>query len=201
MNNIYKIVVNDPSTIIKRNGVILTGLTAGKYYKFTSTTADYIESDKPIMLAQFIGGGCLSGDGDPEMIFLSPLEQSINKTRFYRNTKEAINVNYLTLVIPTTGVASLRIDSLLFNSIPPASKYSYPHPVLPGYTVVVRKWQAQKAQCFVQSDSAFTGITYGLGGAESYGYNIGAKLNSFDLIHHSTILYMALYFMTIMQMA
>ncbi len=153
-------------------------MTLGKYYKFTSTTADYIEADKPIMVAQFIGGGCVAQDGDPEMVYPSPFEQKIKKTRFYRNTKENIFSQYVTIVIPTNGLNSLRIDGDLFSVIPTSLKYSYPHPNLSGYSVAVRKWTAEKAQCIIQSDSAFTGITYGLGGAESYGYNIGAGIDS-----------------------
>jgi hypothetical protein len=40
---------------------------------FESGTADYIEADKPIMVAQFMtGGGCMGGGvGDPEMMYIS----------------------------------------------------------------------------------------------------------------------------------
>jgi gliding motility-associated-like protein len=172
-SHIYKIAVKDPTTIVKRNGVPLTGLV-NNVYTYESGTADYIESDKPITVAQFItGGGCLNGGvGDPEMIYLSPLEQGINRVAFYRNNREAITVNYLTLIIPTAGVSSLRIDGSA------AFDYSYPHPNLAGYTVVVKRWTASQAQSTAISDSAFTAVTYGLGSVESYGYNAGTLINN-----------------------
>jgi gliding motility-associated-like protein len=44
--------------------------------------------------------------------------------------------------------------------------------------VVVKRWKAAQSQVAVSSDSAFTGITYGEGGTESYGYNAGTLLNN-----------------------
>ena len=177
MRNIFKIVVRDTSTIVKRNGVQIpkSTLLAQSYYTYESNTEDYIESDKPIMVAQFMNGAssCLNGgNGDPEMIIISPIEQGIKRIGFYRNVRQGITTNYLTLIIPTAGVASLRIDgSSTFD-------HTYPHTKLPGYTVVIKRWAAAPAQSTAFSDSAFTAITYGLGSVESYGYNAGTLINN-----------------------
>jgi gliding motility-associated-like protein len=182
MTNTYKIAVKDPTTVVKRNGVIipLANLINNSYYTYESSTADYIQSDKPVMVAQFMtgGGGCLGGGGvgDPEMMYLSPIEQGIKKIGFFRNNQEQINVNYLTLIIPTAGVSSLTIDgSSTFN-------HTYAHPNLPGYTVVIKRWTSAQAQGRAQSDSAFTAITYGLGNVESYGYNAGTLINNLSAV-------------------
>lgn len=178
MTNSYKVLVKDPTTVVRRNGVALTGLQQNSFYFFESNTADYIESDKPVMVAQFMtGGACMGGGvGDPEMIYISPIEQGIKRIGFYRNTREAIQVNYLTLIIPTNGVPSLRIDGS------PAFDHSYPHPQLPGYTVVVKRWTSAQSQAIAFSDSAFTAITYGLGSVESYGYNAGTLINNLNAV-------------------
>jgi len=179
--NIYKVLVKDPTTVVKRNGTVLTGLISNTYYQFESNTADFIEADKPVLVAQFMSStsGCpnTSGLGDPEMIYLSPTAQAIKQIGFYRNTRENIDVNYLTLIIPDSGVNSLTIDGQLNNYT-----HSYPHPNRPGYTVVVKRWTAAQAQCLVQSDSAFTAVTYGLGSVESYGYNAGTLINNLNVI-------------------
>lgn len=174
MTNSYKVLVKDPSTVVTRNGVPLTGLQQGSFYFFESSTADLIQADKPVMVAQFMtGGSCMGGGlGDPEMIYLSPVEQGIKRIGFYRNTRESIQVNYLTLVIPSSGVSSLRIDGSA------AFDHSYPHPQAAGYTVVVKRWTSAQAQAIAYSDSAFTAITYGLGSVESYGYNAGTMINN-----------------------
>jgi gliding motility-associated-like protein len=173
MNNAYRVLVKDPSTVVTRNGTPLTGLINNSYYLFTSNTADVIVADKPIMVAQYMNGACLGGGlGDPEMIYLSPVEQGIKRVGFYRNTREGITANFLTLIIPTAGVSSLRIDGS------PTFDHSYPHPNAPGYTVVVKRWAAQARQATASSDSAFTAVTYGLGSVESYGYNAGTFINN-----------------------
>ena len=177
--SVYKVIVKDLGTIVRRNGIQLTGYNAtNKSYKYSSNTADYIVADKPVMVAQFMSGtsACNGGDGDPEMVTLSPVEQAIKQVGFYRNTKQAINSNYLTLVVPTAGVASLRIDNSSSFS------HTYSHPNLPGYTVVIKGWPSSQSQSLVRCDSGFTGITYGLGGAESYAYNAGTFINNLSAI-------------------
>lgn len=178
--NIFRIIVKDPSTIVKKNGVQLLALTTGNgfYYEYQSNKADYIEADKPVMVAQYLPSARYCGylgTGDPEMMLISPIEQSIKRVGFYRNNKENIDYNFLTLIIPTDGVASLKIDGVSggFDDV-------YTHPGYPGYSVVVKRWVAAQAQCIVESDSAFTAITYGLGGAESYGYNAGTYINNLN---------------------
>lgn len=178
--NIYKVLVKDPATIVKRNGMVLTGMTVNNTYQFESNTADYIEADKPVMMAQFMAskGACpaTNGPGDPEMIYLSPIEQAIKKVGFYRNTEEKIETNHLTLVVPNDGMNSLKIDGgTTFNA-------TYPHPNKPGYTVVVKSWDSKKAQCTVTCDSGFTAVTYGVGDVESYGYNAGTFINNLNAI-------------------
>ena len=177
MTNGYKIVVKESGTLVYRNGALMTPNATGFYY-FQSNQEEYITASKPIMVAQFmIGGSCMNGGvGDPEMIYLSPIEQGIKKIGFFRNTEENITVNYLTLIIPTAGLASLVIDgSSTFN-------HTYSHTRLPGYTVVVKRWSAAQAQSTASSDSAFTAVTYGLGSVESYGYNAGTLVNNLNAV-------------------
>jgi gliding motility-associated-like protein len=190
-NCVYKVLVKDPTTIVRRNGVQLTNLSTNvgnKYYKFLSNTADYITADKPVMMAQFMatsGSSCNPSEGDPEMIVLSPIEQSSKKVAFYRNDEESINTNFATIIVPTPGLPSMRIDNNLISGQP--NVYTYAHPNRAGYSVVVKGWTAAKAQATISCDSGFNAITYGLGGAESYGYNAGTNiinLNGIGVLHN-----------------
>ena len=52
--NYFRIAVRDPSTVVKRNGVVMGGLINNFYYEFTSTTGDYIQANKPILMSQYI---------------------------------------------------------------------------------------------------------------------------------------------------
>ncbi|HEX6430839.1 MAG TPA: PKD domain-containing protein [Niastella sp.] len=183
----YKIAVRDAATVVRVNNAPIAALLQnGNFYVYESSTADLIEADKPIEVIQLMTGGtgCLGngGLGDPEMVVLSPVEQAIKNVGFFRNNKESISVNYVTVVVPTAGVPSLRIGgSGVFS-------HTYPHTNLNGYTVVIKRWDsplppaAPLGQCLVTCDSAFTGITYGLGSVESYAYNIGTYLNNLNAI-------------------
>ncbi len=183
--NIIRVTVRDPSTIVKRNGTTLTGIVNNNYYSYVSSTADYIEADKPVMVAQFLTDAC-TGNGDPEMIYISPIEQGIKQVGFYRNTVEDIDVNYLTMVVPTNGVANTKVYE--GPSITPVTNpwtYQYPHPQNGqgffrgvSYTILVRRWTSAQQQVRVTSDSAFTAITYGQGVVESYGYNAGTLVKN-----------------------
>ncbi len=188
----FKIAVADPATIVRRNGTILTGLQAGNIYKYESNTADYIEADKPILVTQFmLGGNCASGNlGDPDMVVLSPIEQAVKRSLFYRTSVENITVGFLSLVVPTAGLSSLTIDgSTVFD-------YTISHPNKAGYTIVVKRWSGtggasgtNKGQVLVRCDSSFTAITYGLGSVESYVYNAGGrfKVTNTDTLNLASI--------------
>ncbi|RYZ23110.1 MAG: hypothetical protein EOO16_06240, partial [Chitinophagaceae bacterium] len=175
-NNVYKIIPRWPNTVVRRNGVVLTPGADG-FYIFASNQPELIEADLPILVGQFMGGGstCLGGGvGDPEMVYLTALDQGISSARFFRNNRESITVNYATVIMPASGFASLAINgSTVFDHV-------YDHTRLPGYKIAVKRWTAAQALVQIQCDSAFTAITYGLGSVESYGYNVGVLVRNLD---------------------
>lgn len=184
--NTFRVMVKDPATVVTRNGIPLTGLTASGMYEYTSNTADVIEGSLPIQVAQYLPSQVntcgYTGNSDPDYMVLSPVEQGIKNASFMRTSVDNIEYNYLALTIPTAGLASLKIDGALNNY-----SDSYPHPSVPGYSVVSRMWFVRSntdkrppAQCTVESDSAFNAFTYGLGQAETYMYNAGTYINNLN---------------------
>lgn len=181
--NYYRVIVSDATTVVKRNGVPLTGLQRNRYYEFSSTSGDYIESDKPVLVGQYTPnsnqctGTNMSPQGDPELMFLPSIEQGIKRTRVY-NTKNAnITVNYLTIILPNNGVASLRVN----GAAVPASQRRI-HPNNSDYTVVARRLIGPGSQITIESDSGFTASIYGSGIFESYGYIAGTLINNLNSI-------------------
>jgi len=191
-SNFWRVLVKDPTTVVMRDGVPMTGLvTPGNYYEFGITggtgpsTASYIESDKPILIAQYMtssdGTSCSGmaapgGDGDPEMIYISPIEQGIRKAVFYNTEESGINSNYINVIIPANGLASLTIDGVnTFTDV-------FDHPDLAGYKCIRHNLGGASSQHIIQSDSAFTAITYGLGSVESYGYNAGTLVKNLNAV-------------------
>ena len=189
-NNIYRIIVSDTLTVVKRNGVQLpfSSLINHLYYQYisdpappagTTTTApsvEVIDASKPVMVAQFITSRLDCGnystvnpnnDGDPEMIILSPVEQGIDRAEVYSTQYAAIDTSYINVAIKTTGVTSFKLDGTTrvpaFSTVPFDAAYSY------------AKFKVTQGLHTLKSDSTFNAIAYGYGPGESYGYNAGAN--------------------------
>lgn len=186
--NYYRIIVTDPATVVKRNGVNLTGLINNVFYEIMdSTGGDYIESDKPILVAQYevnknqcwnfpITNPSPPSYGDPEMFYLSPIEQGQKSVRFFASRQSpAVDYVYANIILPTTGVASLRVDGIPIPAI-----RIIPHPNLPSYSVALTRFTGSASQHVITSDSTFNAIVYGLGNYESYGYNVGTFINNLN---------------------
>ncbi len=184
--NFYRVAVSDPTTIVKRNGVVLTGLINNFYYDLVdSTGGDYFEANKPILVGQYTpnftacwkpGPNGIGGTyGDPEMFYLSPIEQGKKDILFYANRKAFIDFNYINVIVPLAGVSSLKLDGVPF-----IATNIITHPNNPNYAVAVSRVNGQAAQHRVTCDSSITGIMYGLGYYESYGYNIGCNINNLN---------------------
>jgi gliding motility-associated-like protein len=183
--NIYRIAVQDPTTIVKRNGTLLTGLISNFYYDISSYSGDLIEADKPILVAQFLvnnyqcnppGLSIPDALGDPEMILLSPIEQGVKYTKCYQTKNSGINLVYIQAIVKTSG-----LPSMLINGTPIDSWETILHPQDNNYSVIVRRsFESDGYVHTISCDSSFVGITYGQGVWESYGYNIGCLVNNLN---------------------
>jgi gliding motility-associated-like protein len=186
--NYYRICVSDPATVVRKNGLVMTGLIKNFFYEYMdSTGGDFIEADKPVLVSQYTpnknqcwnfppGSPSPPSDGDPEMMYLSPLEQGQKYVNLWASRQSsAITYVYYQLIVPTAGLSSLKTDG---NSIP--ASQIIPHPNHPSYSVALARHIGSAAHHIVTCDSAFTGIIYGIGNYESYGYNIGANINNLN---------------------
>ena len=148
-------VQDSTKTKVTVNGVLLDTLTLVNklYYQISGSsiaTGDLkpydtsgnhfmeIIANNPISVSQFIVAGAIStdksgtayqignnGKGDPEMIILSPIQQSINSvtvaTPSFKNNLSG--ANYINVVIPKNGVKSFRI----YNDVVDSSWYTWKH--------------------------------------------------------------------------
>jgi gliding motility-associated-like protein len=185
--NYYRVCVKDPTTVVKRNGTVLTGLKKNFFYELLdSTGGDYIEGDKPILVSQYTPNRAQcwmnitpaqTAIGDPEMFYLSPIEQGQNSVIFYTSSLNLISKSYANIIIPTAGISSLLVD----GAAVPASKIKV-HPNNPAYSVAIPDLSTtMDMQHTITSDSTFTATVYGLGAYESYGYNVGCNINNLDI--------------------
>ena len=182
--NIYRIAVRDPKTIVKINGVVINGvlpLYKNFYYQYASVEGEIIESDKPILVGQYTvsSNECTGANpnplGDPEMLYISPIEQGVKSAIFYNTRNQYIDMSLANIIVPAGAVASMKIDGVPLN----ANEY-FPHPRTNLYTVVVKRLLGAAAQRKITCDSAFVATVYGTGTFESYGYNLGTFVNDLN---------------------
>src|SRR4029079_8201068 len=109
--------------------------------------------------------------GDPEMIILNPVEQSINDINIFSSNLQAIHTKFLCVYMKTNATSTFRI-----NTTPPASSF-VPMPSNNGYSYLVEDLTAYPTQsCRLTADSGFNAMTYGMGDAETYGYSAGTNV-------------------------
>ncbi|MBS1591387.1 MAG: PKD domain-containing protein, partial [Bacteroidetes bacterium] len=192
-SDIVRVYVNDATTVVNKteNGIVttLTGLNAaGNYYEFSTGNPTYIQSDKPISVVQYMTTmACQAGAsiGDPEMIILNPIEQTINNITVFSAYKSWVptgqsNITncYLNIIIKTNATSSFKINGLKpvasFKVIP-GTAYSYLQEEV-TYLAITNPVHTLTA------DSNFIAIAYGLGNVESYGYNAGTSVKDFTKI-------------------
>jgi FOG: PKD repeat len=192
-SNIFRVMVKDTATDVHVNGNLLPHsslIQPGNYYQFNTTQGNgpngavYVEGSQPILVAQYMvssganecPGVTAPGNGDPELIYISPVEQGIKRAAFYNTEELNIVSNYINIIVPDGGLPTLTVDgSNTFSDV-------FAHPYLPGYTCVRLDLGGNPGQHTVACDSAFTAITYGLGSAESYGYNAGTLVKNLQAI-------------------
>jgi gliding motility-associated-like protein len=178
-----RVVVSDPATIVKVNGTPISGLINGFYYHIETDTTNLIESNKPVMVAQYCATNTCSGTGlpdhpvtgttgDPEMVILSPVQQAISNVTVYSASAYNIQHNYINVVVKNAGVASFQLDGASVSAL-----FSV-HQKDPAYSYAVFTDLTAGAHRLTSSEP-FNAIAYGFSTNstnESYGYNAGTYL-------------------------
>ena len=182
--DVYRIVLSDPSTVVTLNGtaVASNAFTGGLYYEFPGTVPNVISANKPIQVVQYsatqnqtLDASCrlASGDiGDPEMIYVPAIEQSIDHVTLYSTGQFRILAHYINVIIPTTAVSSFVLDGVpntsSFLPIPGNTTYSY------------AQFSVGEGRHTISASEGFNAIAYGFGNAESYGYAAGTNLRNLN---------------------
>jgi gliding motility-associated-like protein len=179
--DIFRIVLSTPNTNVTLNGQVIPAAQfyGGDYYQFNSTSPNIISADQPIQVVQYAVsqgntencGDDLDDIGDPEMIFLTPLEQTLNKVTLFSTSNYAILASYINVLIKTASAPSFILDGKSytnFTTVPGNSLYSY------------AQISVSRGTHTISAADGFNAIAYGFGQHESYGYAAGANLQDLN---------------------
>jgi gliding motility-associated-like protein len=186
--NFYRVIRPDPTAVVTVNGAVVPAASFSNnfFYEIETTQPQIIESDKPIMVAQYfttMGCGEATGNGDPEMIYLNPVEQTISDVtltsmRLIQQANPQNTRHYLNVVLKNLPevIQSFRVDGTpyaAFSPLPQDPRYAY------------AQITVQQGTHRLTCDSGFNAIAYGFAQTESYGYSAGTNLR--DLYQFITI--------------
>lgn len=177
--DILRIVLSSPDTKVTVNGVAPQGgLINGLYYEFTSTATNVITADKPVQVAQYavtqgeaLNCQFINGDiGDPEMIYLTPIEQTLDHVTLNSTHNYLIQNNFINVIIKTAAVPTFSLDGQPYTQFSqvPNSIYSY------------AQISVSAGVHNIKASDGFNAIAYGFGRTESYGYAAGTNLKNLN---------------------
>jgi gliding motility-associated-like protein len=174
-NNFFRIVKKNPSTTVRLDGglILPVAFVNGVYYEFGPTNQPHvIEADDAIMVAQYTASQGQYGNsntaGDPEMIYLSPVEQTVTNAILNSTPNFQITGHYVSVIMRTGTTNSFTIDGINYSTS------FLPVPADPAYSYL--STPVAQGQHTLRADSGFNAIAYGFGLAESYGYSAGTNL-------------------------
>jgi PKD repeat protein len=177
--DVFRILTSENKTSIRigTNTPIL--LNKGSFYEFTLNQDQpaLIESDQPILLAQFMVSnsvdkppGSGTWDGDPLLLIVSPVDQTRENVTFVAYDSPNISSKYFVNVvtkIESTTYITLDGSPISFQLLS-NSGYAYAQ-------IAITKGNHNLNSSM--PGNGFIAYVYGYGGVESYGYGVGFNLS------------------------
>ncbi|MEO1516784.1 MAG: gliding motility-associated C-terminal domain-containing protein [Bacteroidota bacterium] len=152
-------------------------LDQGAFAEFRLSEASYIQSNRPILVAQYnIGQNCNGHHvGDPSMLLLNTIEQTRDTVTLYNSNFQNITENYISIAAATEDMAFTYFDGkpLLelaeVISIGPEKDYSY-----------VSLEVSAGSHTIISDGCGLIATAYGYGNLESYAYGGGASFRKIN---------------------
>ena len=164
------------NTTIRKNNTLLSTINAGQTYEFQITASDgavYLETSNPCAVYMYLVSQTQGGStyGDPSMVWVAPLEQSINSivfNTFYPNisASNTPSTHIVNIVAETSNTGQIRLDGSSVSgwaTVSGNTNYSY-----------ARKVISHSAHSITGAGNGFIAHVYGIGDAVSYAYSVGS---------------------------
>ncbi|MEI6679946.1 MAG: PKD domain-containing protein, partial [Mariniphaga sp.] len=173
----YRIMAAEDNTTVRIGNKSPVVLNKGAFYEFMLlyNEPSLIESDKPVLLAQFSNSNSVdktytNGDGDPFMVIVSPVNQTREKVAFVAYESAKINSKFfINVVVKDDVVGKIKLDNLVV-----------PFVSLSGTGYSYAQISLAKGDHYIESTEpgkGFIAYVYGFGGVEAYGYGVGFNLD------------------------
>lgn len=168
-----KVTALNDNTTVRRDGEVLFTLRAGQSDSFQMDLVDnpctYLEADNPIAVYsyQHSHGSTQPNYGDPSMVWISPVEQTVFEVTFSTFEVQEVEVHFVNIVCYSQNVAQMTLDgediASEFSTVPGAPTFSY------------ARIQVDHAAHTLRCPGGFIAHVYGIGQAEGYAYSVGSS--------------------------
>ena len=173
----YRVLAAEDNTTIRVGNKPSFILNKGQFSEFMLlyTEPSLIESDKPILVAQFsnsqsVDAAFTGNNGDPFMVIVSPVNQTREKVAFVAyDSPEITSKFFINVIIKDDADGKIKLDNniVIFTPISGAG-YSYAQvPIAKGNHYIES----------IEPGKGFIAYVYGFGGVEAYGYGVGYNLD------------------------
>jgi hypothetical protein len=157
----WRILASQNSTNVTINGAAQPTLNAGQFQEIILTGQTIVESDKPVLVAQFANGSSFSGNpGDPFMMLIPPLEQFLGDYTVINVTGYV--AQFINIIAPNAIVGSITMDGV------PIPTASYTAIGASGYSGA--KVTSSTGSHHLAATQPFGVFTYGFNTDDAYGY-------------------------------
>ena len=166
---------------VSKNGTIIANLQYGESYTFELSASEkscYIETTAPsaIYLFNTTGSddsGSGSGNGDPSMLWISPVEQRMTEVTFTTFSGDAahnssIDHHFVNIIVASEDVANVKFDGALI----PADNFE---PVNGNANYSFVREEISHDVHDIACPNGFNAHIYGFGQARGYAYLVGSK--------------------------
>ncbi len=161
--NMIRVVAPTDGTTVTVDGVVLGTIDAGQFLEFQLTgDAAIVTANNNVLVAQYLQGADLVGEGDPAMTFVPGSDTWLPEYRIAAPAgTAAFAQNFVNVVVPTSALASLTLDGVAVDT----SGFT----AVPGdATLSVGSFAVPTGQFTVAASEAFQLITFGFDSFDSY---------------------------------
>ncbi|MBK8039209.1 MAG: hypothetical protein IPK22_19055 [Verrucomicrobiaceae bacterium] len=171
--DIIRVMADQDNTAIQVTGgtTISRTLNAGQFHEFLGPNINLIESDKPVLVAQYSRGQSADGrTGDPFMMLIPPAGQFLKSYIFTTPVGNAITNHFVNVVAKTDDVTAGAV--LLDGVAVPSASFT----AVPGTEFSAARLTITAGDHAISSPQPLGIYVYGFGSFDSYGYPGGLGL-------------------------
>ncbi len=173
--DVFRVLASQDNTDVVINGAVVANLARGEYFETFLLKRSSIQSNEPVLVAQYSVGQSYDGVvSDPFMMLVPPTEQFLDSYIFsaIETNSKFIN-NYVNIVI-----SSVDVDEVTLDGIPVNSELFLPIGDTEFSGAQVKLSFGSHA---IRGSVPFGIYVYGFGSYDSYGYPGGMAFDSINM--------------------